>query len=55
MASENISLRTVDEMWKEIENFGIKREIFKRQNPTHEEVRDLYALVHKEKTRLKKV
>jgi hypothetical protein len=45
MTSENISLKTIDEMWKVIESSGVSREVFSKHNPSFAEIRDLYLLL----------
>ena len=45
MESENVTLRTIDEMWTEIESFGIKRNVFSKSNPSYQEIKDLYLLI----------
>jgi hypothetical protein len=49
MASENVSLKTIEEMWKVIESSGIKREVFEKHEPSFAEIRDLYTLLKKRK------
>jgi len=49
MSKESVTLESIDEMWKEIETFGIKREIFKLSNPSYQQIRDLYLLIKKGK------
>lgn len=44
---EEVSLASIDEMWKVIENFGIKRTIFGKSNPSYQEIKDLYLLIKK--------
>lgn len=45
MSSENISLKSIDEMWKVIESSGIKREVFEKHNPSFAEIKDLYSFI----------
>lgn len=35
----------VEDMWKVIERFGIKRELYEMHNPTYQEVRNLYLAI----------
>jgi len=36
---------SLEEMWKVIENFGIKRKIFEISHPTEEEISKLYYFI----------
>ncbi len=45
MSSENLSLKSIDEMWKVIESSGIKREVFEKHNPSFAEIKDLYLFI----------
>ena len=47
---EDVSLASIDEMWKVIENFGIKRKVFGKSNPSYQEIRELYLLIKSKKT-----
>jgi len=47
MSKESVTLESIDEMWKTIETFGIKREVFKMSNPSYQQIRDLYLLIKK--------
>jgi hypothetical protein len=49
MENENNNLKSLDQMWNTIENFGIKREIFEKSNPTFEQITELYLLINKVK------
>jgi hypothetical protein len=49
MNLENPTIKTLDEMWKVIESFGIKRAVFERSNPTYEELKNLYLLINRKK------
>ncbi|HET6458798.1 MAG TPA: hypothetical protein VFG24_07975 [Nitrosopumilaceae archaeon] len=37
------------EMWKIIEGYGIKREMFERSNPTNQDILQLYNLIKQKK------
>ena len=45
MSSENVSLKSIDEMWKVIESSGIKREVFEKHNPSFAEIKELYLFL----------
>ena len=45
MSSENITLKSIDEMWKVIESSGIKRAVFEKHNPSFAEIKDLYLFL----------
>ncbi len=47
---EEVSLASIDEMWKVIENFGIKRKVFGKSNPSYQEIKELYLLIKSKKT-----
>ncbi len=49
MEPEHVTLESIDEMWKVIESFGIKREVFKLNNPSYQEIKSLYLLIKKNK------
>jgi len=49
MEPEHVTLESIDEMWKVIESFGIKREVFKLNNPSYQEIKNLYLLIKKNK------
>ena len=36
---------SLEEMWRVIETFGIKRNIFEKSHPTEEEILELYCLI----------
>jgi len=40
---------TLDEMWKRIERFGIKREMFEKSNPNEETIRQLYEMIREKR------
>lgn len=45
MEGENVSIKSIEEMWKVIESFGIKREVFQLSNPSYSQIRDLYIMI----------
>ena len=49
MESKHVTLETIEEMWNAIESFGIKRDVFLKNNPSYQEIKDLYMFI-KEKT-----
>jgi hypothetical protein len=42
---------TLDEMWKRIEQFGIKRDMFELSNPSEEEIRELYEIIREKRNK----
>ncbi len=40
---------SVEEMWKEIEAFGISRDMLERRHPTLKEIKDLYLVIKAKK------
>ena len=38
---------SLEKMWKVIESYGIKREIFENSNPTEETITQLYEMIKK--------
>ena len=52
---EEVSLASIDEMWKVIENFGIKRKVFGKSNPSYQEIKELYLLIKSKKTSKDKI
>ncbi len=37
--------KPVDEMWKVIERFGIKRELYEMHKPSYQEIKNLYLVI----------
>jgi hypothetical protein len=50
--SENVSLEL---MWKVIEEYGIKRNMFERSNLTKNDISELYHLIKKNKRKKKEI
>jgi hypothetical protein len=38
-------------MWKRIEQFGIKRDMFELSNPSEEEIRELYEIIREKRNK----
>ena len=49
MEHNDAEIKSIEEMWQIIENFGIKREIYEMYNPGYHEVRNLYLIIIKER------
>lgn len=39
------SLKTIDEMWNELEKFGIKRETLQLRNTSYREIEEIYLIL----------
>ncbi len=51
MERDNTEAKSIEDMWKVIESFGIKREIYELHNPGYHEVHNLYlAIKEKQKS-----
>lgn len=47
MSSSNL---TVDEMWKKLEGYGIKREMLEKLHPSSETLLHIYSSIKNQKT-----
>jgi hypothetical protein len=36
---------SLDEMWKVIEDFGVKRDLTEKSNPSREQIKEIYMLI----------
>jgi len=53
MSAMQVSEVSLDEMWKVMEDFGVKRDLVEKINPSREQVEEVYLLITQAKNNRK--